>query len=266
MSRRTPEEVKNFLAEYIPGHHDEETLQELAERFPYYLMTESQLRSWKKNHHIKNGLVYHGGGGNQFPKEYLRFVQENAAGISNKELLEKFTERFGPVLTLRQLKTFKKNHHIDSGLTGQVVKGQVSWNKGKKWDDFMSKESQERSRTRQYGKGHRPHNAVPIGTEIIDADGYHKRKVGEPNKWKFMHRMIYEENYGPVPKNSCVIFLDGNKDNLDPENLKTIPRSTLVRLNQNKLIFEDGNLTESAIAMTELNKKIIEMKKGRKKR
>lgn len=113
---------------------------------------------------------------------------------------------------------------IECSKAGQFKKGQTPPNKGKKWDDYLSKEQQERSRSTLFGKGHMPHNHVPVGTEVKTTDGYWKVKVGEPKEWKFKHIMLWEEHHGAVPEGMLVYFIDGDKDNITIENLAMTDR------------------------------------------
>lgn len=97
--------------------------------------------------------------------------------------------------------------------------GHVTWNKGMKGLDIGGRET-------RYKKGNKPHNTQPIGHERINRDGYLERKVrdGSPSRFNFkaVHRILWEEAYGPIPKDHVVVFK--NKDRLDVrlENLEMI--------------------------------------------
>ena len=114
---------------------------------------------------------------------------------------------------------------IECSKAGQFKKGQTPPNKGKKWDDYLSKEQQERSRSTLFGKGHMPHNHVPVGTEAKTTDGYWKVKVGEPKEWKFKHILLWEEHHGAIPEGMFVYFKDRNRDNVTIENLAITNRA-----------------------------------------
>lgn len=114
---------------------------------------------------------------------------------------------------------------IECSKAGQFKKGQTPPNKGKKWDDYLSKEQQERSRSTLFGKGHMPHNHVPVGTEAKTTDGYWKVKVGEPKEWKLKHILLWEEHHGAVPEGMFVYFKDRNRDNVTIENLAITNRA-----------------------------------------
>jgi hypothetical protein len=75
-----------------------------------------------------------------------------------------------------------------------------------------------------------------------------------------VQRHVWEKTNGrKLQKNECVIFLDGNKSNFDPDNLMAIKRSELARVNQNHRITDDPELTRSGIYV----EKIKEIIKGK---
>jgi len=118
-----------------------------------------------------------------------------------------------------------KDFMVECSRAGQFKKGRIPNNKGKKWDEYLSKEQQEKVLQTTYRKGHMPHNHVPVGTEAKTADGYWKVKVAEPNKWEFIHLRLWEQHHGKVPKGMLVYFKDGNQDNVVIENLAMTDRA-----------------------------------------
>lgn len=115
--------------------------------------------------------------------------------------------------------------------TGQFVKGHSPMNKGKRWDEWMSKDSQLQARTTTFKKGHLPSNRAPIGTERLTSDGYWEVKVADPNIWDFKHRKLWEQHYGSIPKGGIIYFKDGNRDNVTIENLAITDRKGLRYMN-----------------------------------
>lgn len=78
-------------------------------------------------------------------------------------------------------------------------------------------------------------NVAP-GATRISANGYHYTKK-QDGKWELTHRIVAEEKLGrPLRENERVRFLDGNKDNRDPDNIEVYvtkdrsPRAELARL------------------------------------
>lgn len=111
------------------------------------------------------------------------------------------------------------------GEKSRFKKGQTAYNKGKKWDEFMPKESQEKSKKTQFPKRNVPQNWKPIGWERKTRDGYIEVKVrdeyGEKRvkNFELKHRLLWEQVNGPIPNGMMIKFKDGNKENIVIENL-----------------------------------------------
>lgn len=189
-----------------------------------------------------------------FNDEQDVFIRENAEGLLNQELADLVNITFGLDLTATQVKSFKRNHLIQSGVTGYFEKGHVPENKGKKYPGQTNKTS--------FKNGNKPHNYKPVGTERINGDGYVDIKISE-KKWKAKHILIWEDVNGPIPKGHCLIFLDGNKQNILLGNLQQITRSQLARLNQNHLISDNADLTKTGLIIADIYGKIGERKKAK---
>ena len=108
---------------------------------------------------------------------------------------------------------------------GQFKQGHTPMNKGRKWDEYMSAEAQERALQTAFKSGHIPKNHVEVGTEVKTTDGYWKVKIAEPNVWDFKHFMVWREHHGEIPKGSVVYFVDGDKDNVTIDNLALTDRA-----------------------------------------
>lgn len=110
--------------------------------------------------------------------------------------------------------------------------GHDSWNKGMKGLQIGGKET-------RFAKGNVPHTSVPIGTERWTTPGraasnprpYLRRKVAEPDTWRFVHQLIWEAAHGPIPPSHVVRFKSGDTTDLRLDNLFCISRSDNSRLN-----------------------------------
>lgn len=63
-------------------------------------------------------------------------------------------------------------------------------------------------------------------------DGYIQITSG-PNKGKLLHRLIYEEVYGSIPKGYAIHHIDGDKTNNNPGNLMLLSKSNHHKLHFN---------------------------------
>lgn len=122
---------------------------------------------------------------------------------------------------LREQNRMSYKRLVESGKAHRFAPGHTPKNKGEK----MSKEAYEKLRHTFFKKGHVPANHKPVGYERINRDGYVEVKVAEPNKFRAKHRIVWEECFGPIPAGHNVQFRDGNRRNLNPENLYLISRS-----------------------------------------
>ena len=183
-------------------------------------------------------------------KEYLASIVK---GSTYEEITKQMNDKFEYNFSKEQIKGMMYRNKLTTGTVGYFKKGSTPWNKGLKGYMGANKTS--------FKKGTIPPNQVPIGTESITKGGYIKVKVGEPNKWKLKQRYIYEQHYGEIPKGHNVIFADRNIQNFDINNLVLVSKAEMLILNNNKLIFEDKELTKVGVNIA----KVIDKAKKRSK-
>lgn len=185
--------------------------------------------------------------------EYTEFLMEYIPGHTEGEIREAFNDRFGIILSEGNIGNFKHRHKIKSGTHGgRFVKGQIAINKGKK----MSPELYAKAAPTMFKKGHSPSNYRPVGSERISVEGYIEIKVEDPRKWRLKHRVVYEKYHGvKLTSNDAIIFLDGNKKNLEIDNLYRMTRAELVRYNQDKLHCSDKDISRAAANIAKLKNK-----------
>lgn len=181
-----------------------------------------------------------------YTEEEKAFFKTYVPGHSHKQIRDAFEERFGWDITVAQVRAYIKNHHLNTGRTGKFEKGSIPHNKGKKGT------CAEGCKKTWFRTGHVPENHRPVGSERVNVEGYIEIKVAEPNVWKLKHRIVYEENYGSIPKGSIVLFRDGDKQNTSADNLILITRSVHMVLNQDGLCKYKGELKDTAIKIAEL--------------
>jgi len=192
----------------------------------------------------------------------LSVIINNKFGIeSNKESLSNLKSRM------------KRCGYIFDKIpnSGQFKKGNISNNKGKKWSEYMPKESQMHCLATAYKKGNISSNNVPIGStrwrywKKDQKALYIKYQDGHRNNnWKPMHLYLYEQKYGKVPKGNKLIFLDGDCTNYKLDNLAVVSDSQELMLNRRKLIFTKKELTESSINIVKYMDKAYKIRKKKK--
>lgn len=184
------------------------------------------------------------------------YMAEITPGNSHKDILRLMCEKFNYDFTMTQITAAIKRYKLNTGRTGRYEKGRIPYNKGTKGIMKPNKTS--------FKKGDIPANHREVGSERINVYGYTEVKVAEPNKWKLKHRVIYEEHYGEIPKNHNVIFADGNKLNLDINNLVLVNKDQLLVLNKNELIKDNADLTKAGVNVANLMIKIRDINNKRK--
>lgn len=118
-----------------------------------------------------------------------------------------------------------------NGNAGRFRKGNVPFNKGKKWDEYMSEEGKRNSARTQFKSGDIPLSLRPDYSERINVDGYIEIKLPGHKKWVLKHRWIWEQSNGPIPDGSQIHFIDGDRTNCDISNLEMITHAENARRN-----------------------------------
>ncbi len=188
-------------------------------------------------------------------KEEISFIKQRKKMIRSK-LAAKFNARFNRSFTTIQVTNICKRFGFLCGRTGHFEKNHLPWNTGTRGIC--------KSNSGCFKVGQKSHTQLPVGSEIIDSEGYHKLKISDPNKWKFKHVLLWEKEYNSkVPEGHIILFKDCNRSNLDIENLICISRTLAVRLNYNKYSKSPEEFKQTIFTMSELQTKISE--KERKK-
>ena len=182
-----------------------------------------------------------------YSDEVKKFIEENVRGNTSTELTRMVNDKFGTNYGVNNIRAYMNNHKLRNGLDTSFKKGHIPANKGKKGICGRGCEKT------WFKKGQTPSNHKPVGSERIDSkDGYVLIKVAEPRTWKHKHRVIWEQHHGPIPKDYVVIFLDGDKQNLDINNLALITRNELKIMNNQRLRSEDADITETGVLIARL--------------
>ena len=128
------------------------------------------------------------------------------------------------------------------------------------------KEIKKKLKATQFRKGDRPANEMPVGAIVVNSYGYKLRKKQmqgtQWERWEFLHRAVWEEQFGPVPDGMVVTFKDGNRLNCEISNLMLATKGEMAVMAKKGYKFEDPDLTETALNMVRLQ--ISANKKRRK--
>ena len=216
----------------------------------------------------------------KYTPEIKEYIRANIKGVKYKDMANMIFEKFNVRVNPDALGQWCTKNKLQNGLTGCFEKGHIPVNKGKKWDDYLTKEQQEKCRKTCFSSekvvNHQDHTWYhKVGDERLDKDGYVMIKLYEHAKdngggkknstraWVLKHRHIWESNYGKIPHGYIVIFLDGNKFNFDVDNLALISQRENVLINKYGLRYDDPDLTKLGINIAKL--RLLMVEKGKKK-
>lgn len=239
------DEYTEYMHEICPGRLTPEVTRLLNEKFGTNY-TKTQIGGVRKRLGLLVGKIYQGKLLTKEQHDYLVSIQKNK---TSRDVANKMNQKFGLSLTEKQIKSYRGNNNLNSGLTGRFEKGRVPYNKGKKLPNMPQNSG-------QFKKGNKPPNYLPVGTINFTTDGYPKEKIADPNKWVLKHRKVWEDNFGPIPEGYSVCFLDGDKTNYDISNLILLSNEELARMNQNNYFSTDPELTKLGAGITKLSRKI----------
>ena len=197
----------------------------------------------------------------KYTDDIIDFLREIAPGKTYKEIVEIFNKKYDLEMTVKKLSSLLGRKKIKTGTTGCFRKGFIPWNKGKKGYMGANKTS--------FKKGNKPKNWRPVGSERIDDEGYTLIKVsnegGMLKRWALKHRVVWEQHHKKkIPKGSVIIFADGNKNNLNIENLICVTRNELKVLNKCRLISSVPELTKVGLNIAKIKIKLAEIRKKKK--
>lgn len=224
-----------------------------------------------------------------YPEEVQRYIRENYADTPHKELVQRIREQFGCAVSLQSVRCWASKHGINRfpDYTGEQEQWLVdhvdeyvnsigltdAFNKrfGTRKNDMNIKAKLHRLiPDHKYGwSGGKPQGegssvtAKPIGSETFKS-GYWWIKVADNplpknytgdqrrENWQQKHRVIYEKAYGPIPDGYLVVFLDGNRNNFDLDNLYCCPRQVQTVMMRNGWWTDNREHTLAAIKWCEL--------------
>lgn len=200
----------------------------------------------------------------KYTPEQHQFIVDHTEGITAPELAKMFNERFGTDIKGSAINSYRCRYGLKCGVDCTFRKGSVPANKGLTWDEYMSKEGQEKSKKTCFKKGSIPPNFKPQWSTRITKDGYVEIKTEEHmKKWVLRSRYVWEQHHGKIPKGMVVFHLNGDSTDDRIENLILMSKSEMARLNQDGLVTTDAEINQCAVNIAKLKGKITSRRKGR---
>jgi len=186
--------------------------------------------------------------------EYLASI---IPGKSSEEITRIFNEHTGLNLTTRQIRGWKKNHKTPSGYDTRWHKNHHPSNAGKRFPGRINAGC--------WTKGHSPCNEKPAGY-ISDRGEYMYIKTKEGHTkdcWMLLHRYVWEQAHGPVPKGMVITFKDGDSHNCSLDNLVLVtrPEHGVINMKYGGTVKGQTELNTAIRTAAKLSLKIQEKKK-----
>ena len=194
----------------------------------------------------------------RYTPEQVEYIRQTLPGRSHVELTKLVNAHFGTRLSVGQITGAAKNRKIRNGRDCRFQPGQISHKKGRKGISYPGSE------VTQFKPGQTPPNQRPVGSERINVDGYIEIKIADPKKWRAKHVVVWEAANGQVPPGHVLIFGDGNKRNLNLENLILVTRAQLAVMNKAGLVGIRADLTRVGATAADLIMAITQKQKEAK--
>lgn len=175
----------------------------------------------------------------KYTSEIIEFIRSNVKQFTDKEVAKLINDKWSLGINEESVSNAKHRYGIKTGF------GRGHFPKGHKPANPILKGQRLGLKT-EFKKGRVPPNRVPIGSERFTKDGYLQIKIKDGNKnnnWIVKHRLIWEQHNGPVPPKHRVVFLDGDKNNLDISNLELMSYGQTAIMSKKNLFYKNAELT-----------------------
>lgn len=145
-------------------------------------------------------------------------------------------------LGLKKTKDFMYYHSMKTCFK----KGHTPINKGKKQQEYMTREAIERTRATRFKKGDFPGNTLYDG--VITVRHSSKARGAKPyktirialGKWQELQRFNWEKVNGLIPKGMCLWCKNGDTLNCEPDNWELVTRKENMLRNSGSLHMKPG--------------------------
>jgi len=239
------------MVEWLKENHNKTTLEELTKNFNAKFNTAfTKSALWHKKYRVLGAQIDRTRKyipRTAWTEEMEDFLKENYDFYKYKKLSNLINKKFKVKTTVSSIE--HKVHRLGLKKSPNGIRASFNVREHSKF---------------WFQPGQTPALKKPIGYERVNKTGYTWVKVREPDTFKAKHRFIWEKHHGKIPANHCLIFLDGNKQNITLDNLALVSRGELAVLNIKKLRKNDKQLSKSGILLAKLiiktNKKDKEAK------
>ena len=215
--------------------HDEWLIEHIEDYSSYKTMREAYnelfgedvgLAAIKNHCHYKLGLEKKRRRGRRYTEEQIEWLKEHYPKHGCRKTMEMFNKRFGEDRTYYAIKNFGKTHGITVD-EDVATKNKIS---------FAHAPTSKRA-------------LKPIGSTRLECG---RLVMKTEHGWEGAARVIYRKEHGSIPEGHCVIALDQDCNNIDPDNLVAVPWKYHGLLHKYGLASTDGELTRVGVEWCKL--------------
>lgn len=198
----------------------------------------------------------------KYTKEHIDYISSICKGKSKIEIKDLFNSEFETDVSLGSIRSIMDRNDLKSGMRGRVntttqfKKGQESWCKGMKGLNLGGEAG-------WFKKGHDHWKTLPVGSESVK-EGEVWTKIAQPSTWVRKHLHIWRKAYGDIPAGMVIRFKDGNKINVELDNLFMVAQRVMTSVVRRKIDSDHPeikvathNLAELELAISDRLKKEV---------
>lgn len=184
-------------------------------------------------------------------------------------IAQKLNRSLGSIYSQAKLQNLKKTEEFNRsessgrmkdgefGKASRFQKNHISFNAGKKWDDYMTIQGKAKSLRTTFKKGNLPPNTLHDGMITTRTDSKTKRTYKfiriALGKWQMLHVYNWEQVNGKLPKDKILAF-KGPTDDCSLDNLILITRAENMKRNSIQRYPEE--IKQTIRVLTKLKKTI----------
>lgn len=170
---------------------------------------------------------------NKYTEEQKLYLKSILEDYSSKDVIKLFYDKYNILLNENTIKCLRYRMGIKrKENSGRFIKNCIPHNKRSVEEEVVWKVNGE----------YRPYVKI-------------KDRKGKKGLYISKERYIYQKHYGKLKKGYVVIFLDGNINNFDINNLVAVKKNIYRTLLMQKLNYKDKDLTETGILIASLMSK-----------
>lgn len=193
----------------------------------------------------------------RYTEEMYIYLKEIRSKYTAEECVNLFNKKFNTNKTKDAINTYCLNNNIYTGRDGRYKKGHVPFSKGLKGKEFLKYLPENSLKNMQRTQFKRVHKINKVF--LYRGDPYINTIGGDVKNYQQYSKYMYEKLYGiKLNKQDAIIFLDGNPNNYEKDNMYLVNKYSKMYINR-KLKHPNKDLTIALNEIWKIEKLIKEM-------